>query len=75
MYEVDFGKIRIGTKGVGEGAADTRAVAFQKWVCVPLPFFVTTILGTDCETKSAFLLPIEMLSITVYKTFFEQTKP
>ena len=44
-YEIDFGNIFIGTKGIGEGAARTRAPHFQgggghKWVCVP-SLFVT----------------------------------
>ena len=30
----------------------------------------TTPQGTDCQTKSAFLLPIKMISITVYRTFY-----
>ena len=31
-------------------------------------------IGTDCQALSTFLLPIEMLSISVYRTLNEQTK-
>ena len=30
--------------------------------------------GTDCQALSTFLLPIKMLSISVYRTLNEQTK-
>ena len=31
-------------------------------------------IGTDCQALSTFLLPIKMLSISVYRTLNEQTK-
>ena len=42
--------------------------------CMELDFGKMCV-GTDCQTKSAYLLPMQVLSITVYRTMYEQTKP
>ena len=87
MYEIDFGEMCIGTKGVGEGGQRGLHLPlhFHKrcglgWtnpLVPPLTFrHRATVLGydIDSQTKSAFS-PIQMLSFTVYRTLYGQTKP
>ena len=63
----------VETKGVGEKGSGDPCPALsmgggaQVGLCPPPTFrHRATQLGTDCQTKSAFLLPIWMLAITVY---------